>query len=297
MSKSTQFQQPLSGAVRRAGASVVRVASGRCRPASGIVIEDGFVVTSSRAIGDGDDVHLAQADDGREAAVIGRDRATDIALVKLEGDPLGAAIAFADAGALEVGDLCVALGRPGRSLRASMRILGVIAGETALYGGGKLDAYIESDRALAAGFAGGPLVDVSGEAIGMNTRAAIRGADLALPHATIARVVAQLRAHGTVPRGYLGVGVQPLHLPAALAGAVRQDRGTIVVALEEDGPADKGGVLVGDILLSLAGSPLRGPRGLAEALFDRAAQDVELGLVRGGKATKLTLQVGTRGAP
>ena len=285
--------EPFVAAVERATPSVVRVSSGCARSGSGIVLEGGLVVTSSRALRDAERVTVSQADERREAAVVGRDWATDIALLKLDG-ALGSPLEFTAHDKVKVGRLCLALGRPGRSVRASMRIVGVLAGETPLPAGGKLDAYIETDRALPGGFSGGPLVGVDGKAIGMNTRAAIRGADLAVPHATITRVIAQLQAHGGVPRGYLGVGVQSVRLPASL-GEQEQTRGAMIMAIEDDGPASKGGLLLGDILLSLAGVTVRGPQELAAALFERAAQKVEVSLVRSGQKQSIELVTGTRG--
>src|SRR6185503_19310791 len=83
--------------------------------------------------------------------------------------------------------------------------------------GGRLERYVESDRQIPRGFAGGPLVDADGAVIGMNTRTLVRGADLAIPSVTLRRVVAELQAHGGVRRGYLGVGAYPAQLPPALA--------------------------------------------------------------------------------
>src|SRR5262245_52295476 len=146
MAKSKFPEDALVTAVERASGSIVRVTSGCARSSSGIVLEDGFVVTSARSLGDAQNVSVSQADAKREAKVVGRDWATDVALLQLEGDALGTPIDFADHPSVKVGRLCLALGRPGRSVRASLRIVGVVAGETPLPGGGKIEAYIETDR-------------------------------------------------------------------------------------------------------------------------------------------------------
>jgi S1-C subfamily serine protease len=282
-------------AVERAAASVVRVTSGCGRSASGIVLEDNLVLTSARALGDGERIAVSQAEERREASLVGRDWSSDVALVRIDGDTLGSPATFTDHQPLKVGQMCLALARPGKSVRASLRIVGVLGGEVPLPGGGKLEAYIETDRALPSGFGGGPLVDLDGNVIGMNTRAAIRGADLAIPHATTKRVSAELKAHGAVVRGYLGVGVQPVRIGAPLRDELGQGRGAMVVALEEQGPAERGGLLLGDILLSLAGEQVRGPQDLAAALFERANQKVEIAIVRSGKRESLDLVTGSRG--
>src|SRR6476646_10585121 len=100
--------------------------------------------------------------------------------------------------------------------RASLRAIGVLGPEYKTPWGGKLDRYVESDRQIPRGFAGGPLIDADGAVIGMNTRTLIRGEDLAVPTATLRRVVDELKQHGGVRKGYLGVGAYPATLPAAL---------------------------------------------------------------------------------
>ncbi len=283
-------------AVQKAAPSLVRVASG-CGSTTGFVIDDrGHVVTSAHALrcDDGERVTLWQGDDKRDAVVVGSDAGTDIALLRVEGDKLGSPIAFAPHAGVEVGQLCLALGRPGRSVRASLRIVGVLARDYRLPRGDKLEALIESDRHIPGGFGGGPLVDLEGRAIGMNTRAALRGADLAIPGETITRIAQKLEQGGSVERGYLGVGVHPVDLPASLHATAKH--GALVVALDQDGPAQKGGLLVGDIIISLAGDPIAGPRDLQRALFDRPGQNVALKVVRGGQIIDLALDAGKRAA-
>jgi S1-C subfamily serine protease len=160
--------------------------------------------------------------------------------------------------------------------------------------GGKLDRYVESDRQIPRGFAGGPLIDADGAVIGMNTRTLLRGEDLAVPTATLQRVVAELAAHGGVRRGYLGVGAFPAQLPAALAQLAGRDRGALVASIEDGGPAAVAGVLVGDILVELAGAPITDPDSLRVALGDRPGETVELIILRGGAKHTLSLTLGSR---
>jgi S1-C subfamily serine protease len=292
--QSSSIQPEL--AVERASSSIVRVASG-CGGNTGIVIDDrGHVVTSLHALRcrDDDRVSVSQGDERREAVVVGRDTGTDIALLHIEGEPLGKAIAGVPHDDVRVGQLCLALGRPGRSVRASLRIVGVLAKDFRLARGDQLEAYIESDRHLPSGFGGGPLVDLEGRAIGMNTRAAVRGADLAIPYATIVRIAAQLEKGVTVQRGYLGVGVQPVALPTSLHAIAKH--GALVVALDDGGPAEKGGLLVGDIIVSVASTTIESPRDLQHALFDRGGQRITVRVVRAGQGIDVELDAGKKDA-
>ncbi len=279
-------------AVDKASASVVRVASG-CNAATGFVLDDqGHVLTSAHALrGAGDKITVSQGDTSREATLLGADRGTDLALLRLEGAPLGTPASFADPAALKVGQLCLALGRPGRSVRASLRIVGVLAKDFRLPRGDQLEHYVESDRHVPSGFGGGPLVDLDGRVIGMNTRAALRGADVAITRPTVDRIVAALHKGG-IERGYLGVGVHGVDLPAALHATAKH--GALLVALDDDGPAVKAGLTVGDILVEVAGQKVEGPRDLQRALFDKAGQRIKVKVVRGGQVVDLEVEAGKR---
>jgi S1-C subfamily serine protease len=148
--------------------------------------------------------------------------------------------------------------------------------------GGRLDRYIESDRQIPHGFAGGPLIDADGQVIGMNTRTLLRGTDLAIPTATLQRVVGELQAHGGVRRGYLGVGTYPV------AG------GALVASVEDRGPAAAAGVLVGDVLVELDGVAIAGPDALRTVLGDRPGRVVKLVLQRGGARQELDVTLGSK---
>ena len=229
----------------------------------------------------------------RDAEVIGRDPGTDVAVLRVAGGGLTPA-AFRDRAGLAVGNLALALGRPGRSVRASLRAIGVLGPSVRTPHGGKLDHFVESDRQIPRGFAGGPLIDADGAVIGMNTRTLLRGEDIAVPTATLQRVVAELVAHGGVRRGYLGVGAYPAQLPAALAQLAGRDRGALVASVEDGAPAATAGVLVGDIIVELAGAPITDPDSLRLALGDRPGETVELIVLRGGAKQTLSATLGSR---
>jgi len=295
------LDQALAAAVATAGRSVVQVGRGHGHAGTGIVWADDLVISSSFHTPDrtkvGIPVQPGNGDpadvDIRDAEVIGRDPGTDVALLRVTGGGLTQAT-FRDISGLAVGNLALALARPGRTVRASLRAIGVLGPAVRTPHGGKLDRYVESDRQIPRGFAGGPLIDADGAVIGMNTRTLLRGQDIAVPTATLQRVVAELAAHGGVRRGYLGVGAYPAQLPPALAQLAGRDRGALVASVEDGAPAAAAGVVVGDIIVELAGAPITDPDSLRLALGDRPGETVELIVLRGGARVALSAKLGSR---
>ena len=292
------LDQALAAAVATAGGSVVHVSRGHGRSGTGIVWAEDLVISASFHAPDHTKVGIASASgdgeiDYRDAEVIGRDPGTDVALLRVAGGGLPAAV-FRDLGELAVGNLAVALGRPGRTVRAQLRAIGVLGPELRTPHGGVLDRYVESDRQIPRGFAGGPLIDADGAVIGMNTRTLLRGADFAIPTVTLRRVVAELAAYGGVRRGYLGVGAVPASLSPALTQLAGRDRGALVAGVEEGSPAAAAGVIAGDIIVAVAGDPASGPEDLRRALGDRPGQTVELTVLRGGARLVVSVELGSR---
>ena len=292
------LDQALAAAVATAGRSVVQVGRGHGHSGTGIAWADDLVISSSFHTPDRTNVGIASSDgqgevDRRDAEVIGRDPGTDVALLRVTGGGLTPAT-FRELGSLAVGNLALALGRPGRTVRASLRAIGVLGPAVRTPHGGKLDRYVESDRQIPRGFAGGPLIDAEGAVIGMNTRTLLRGEDIAVPTATLQRVVAELVAHGGVRRGYLGVGAFPAQLPPALAQIAGRDRGALVASIDDVGPAAVAGIVVGDILVELAGVAITDPDALRLALGDRPGEVVELIVLRGGVKQTLSVTLGSR---
>lgn len=277
-----------AAAVARVAPSVVRVPRRR-GGGTGLAWSEDLVITSSFHAADEMRIGVPAADGSvadRSATLVGRDPGTDLALFRVDGGGLTPAITRSLDG-LAAGHLAFALARPGRAIRASLRAVGVVGPEIRTPAGGRLDRYVETDRALPKGFAGGPLIDLRGEVIGMNTRTLIGGADLAVPVVTIQRVVDALLAHGRVPRGYLGVGAYPVDVPGG-------GRGALVASVDENGPAAAAGIVVGDIIISVAGEAVRGPDDLRLVLADRAGVTADLALVRAGAPFNVTVTIGTR---
>jgi serine protease DegQ len=291
-----QISTGLGAAVERVAPSLIHVARRRGSGGSGIAWTDTLVITSSFHAPDNAVIGIGQPDGTlarRDATVIGRDPGTDVAVLEVKGGGLVPAT-FRELDDLAVGQFAIAVGRPGRTARASLRIVGVLGPEYRTPAGGRLERYIETDRQIPRGFGGGPLIDPTGAVIGMNTRTVVRDADLAIPTATLRRVVAEIVAHGGVRRGYLGVGAFPAQLPPALAQVAGRDRGALVASIDDAGPAAVAGIVVGDILVELAGVAITDPDALRLALGDRPGEVVELTVLRGGAKQTLSVTLGSR---
>jgi S1-C subfamily serine protease len=185
------------------------------------------------------------------------------------------------------------IGRPS-ALRAAMGVVAERGGPWQTATGGLVDLWIEVDTALPHGFSGGPLIDVDGRVVGLNTSALTpRGA--VLPQVTVARVVARLLQHGTVAPGYLGAGFYPGSLPDEVAALAGQQEALMAVSLEPDGPAKTGGLAVGDAVLRLDGQSVTGLRHLLGMLAAKGAgTPVKLTVLRAGALLDLDVVLGTR---
>lgn len=271
----------MTAAVEAAAPSVVGIVRRRAR-ASGTAVDAEHVLTSAALVHGADEVGVTLHDGTHRAgSVLGCDPATDLALVQVDGGGL-TPLSWRDPRTVKVGEIVLALARPGRSIRASSRIVGVVGTDVSAARGIRLPFWIETDRGLPEGFLGGPLVDLMGRLVGPSTDRLVRGADLAVDAETAARVIADLRAHGRVRRGWIGVAVNPARLPERLRAEAGQDAAVLVVDVEPGGPADRAGVIVGDLVLGVDAVRVTGPSDLAAALRERAARDVLLRLARGG---------------
>jgi len=292
---SSKLDRELVTAVRAAERGVVRVDGERGQSVSGCVYAPDLVLTSNAELGRGEPTQVT-GHDGRAyaAELVGRDPSYDLALLRVSASDL-VPLVFADGNEVAVGQLALALGRPGKAIRASLRIVGLVADDVETPSGGRLARYIESDRAFPPGFAGGPLIDIAGRALGMNSGRLLRGADLSLTRETLEPSVRQLLAHGTIPRGYIGVAAQPVRLPPELREKLGRRSGALVLAVERGGPAERAGIRFGDTLIAIDGQPVSGPRELTARLRDRGGAALVLQLVRAGELLESNLTAALRG--
>ena len=290
------LSKDLAEATAAGGMSVVRVEGRRRMAASGVVLSgDGLVVTAHHVLERDEEIQVGLAGGEKSAAkVLGRDPSTDLALLKLEAGKPGAA-PWAEAAAARVGEIVLALGRPGNEVMATLGVVSALEGSWRSPLGGSVDRYLQSDVVMYPGFSGGALLTAEGKVIGVNTSGLLRGVSVALPTETVRRVAEALAKHGKIRRGYLGVGVQAVRIPETQAKKVGQDTGLMVLTLEPESPASKAGILIGDVLLALGEDALADLDGLMAALSpDRVNQDLSARLMRGGESHTVKVRIGER---
>ena len=174
------------------------------------------VVTADHTIQKDDDIRITAPNGSTHAAELaGRDPSTDLAVLRVH-DLDAPVVARADGGSLKPGNTILAVGRFKDSVSAAFGIVSSVSGPSQTWRGGRLDQVVRLDVALHAGAAGGAVVDADGKLIGIATPALSRVAVFAIPIATIERVTENLLAHGRIPRGYLGIGLQPIAIPEHL---------------------------------------------------------------------------------
>ncbi len=277
----------LAALVERTGPSVVAVHARPRFSSSGVFWRPGVIVTAEHTIRCEEEITVTLPDGSSAvAALAGSDPGTDVAVLKADSAAPPIPRASGDPVA---GHLALALGRSENSgVNATLGIVSAVSGEWRTWRGGRLDRYIRLDLTLYPGSSGGPVVNTAGEMIGIATSALSRIAGLAIPAATVDRVVDEILTRGRVARGYLGVGLQPVELPD-------HQKGLIVLSLEPEGPAARAGVLIGDILVELGGTAVSDTTDIQGALENCAiGQPVEAVFLRGGASRKAAITVGER---
>jgi len=286
------FSHATAALVERAAGSVVAVHAGR-RPASGIHWRSGIVVTAEEALEQDESIKLTLPGGAEVAATLaGRDPTTDVAILRFAPDGLAVADTGA-AAALRTGHMVLAVGSHQGAPLASLGLVALASGPWQSLRGGAIDSLIRLDITLGPAAEGGALIDAEGRVVGMAVLGPRRRV-LAIPAATIDRVVDQLLAKGHVFRGYLGAGLQPVRL-ADRALEAGGGRGVLVVSLDPDGPAARAGLLVGDIVTAWDAKRISRVREVMGCLgSDSIGRTVELGLVRGGAPAAVKVVIGER---
>jgi S1-C subfamily serine protease len=292
----SSFSNQLADAVSAASASVVQV-QGRRRPASGLVYADNVVLTTVRALGREDGLHVRRHDGHTlDAELAGWDPTTSLAVLRVAGlDTPALAPATA---APRVGHLALAVARSWSNVvTASAGIVSVIGGPLPTGRRRAIDQVIRTTAPMHDGFAGGAFLDTAGGLIGVATASAIRGLGVVIPAAIAWKTAATVLEHGSLKRGYLGLAGQPVALPEGQQSTDGREQALLVVGVTSGSPASKAGVLVGDVLLDFDGHPVEAPEELLDLLLgDRVGKPVTLKLLRGGTVATLTVTVGERPA-
>jgi S1-C subfamily serine protease len=299
----TSLSDQLADAVAGAASSVVQV-QGRRRPASGIVYADNVVLTTARALGREDGLHVRRHDGATlDAELAGWDPATSLAVLRVNGLALPpAALAARPA---RVGHLALAVARSwSNALTASAGIVSVIGGPLPTGRRRAIDEVIRTTAPMHDGFSGGAFLDTAGGLLGVATAAAIRGLGVVIPAAIAWKTAATVLEHGGLKRGYLGIAGQPVHLTdiqqRAVEGSTAGDRARdalLVVGVTSGSPAAAAGMIVGDVILDFDGQPVESPEQLLDLLLgDRVGRRVVARVLRGGSPTEVTIAVSERPA-
>ena len=292
----TDFSNGLTSAVEKGGASTILVDARKRYPASGIAYSEDLILTADHVVTREENIKVLLPE-GRtlEATIAGRDPGSDLALLRLSEKALTPA---KTSGNVKIGQLVLALGRPNsEGMQASWGIVTSINGPTRTFRGGLLDEYIRTETTPYPGFSGGPLVNTEGEVLGINTSGLTHGSSLTIPVKVAWQLADALAKHGTVKRGYLGVRTQPAEIPDAARKALKreQNHGLLVLWLEEGGPAQTSGLLVGDILVAVGGQPVNDPDDLFSALgSDAVGKAIAVEILRGGRPETIQVTGGER---
>jgi S1-C subfamily serine protease len=292
-----ELSDALADAAELAGRSTVLVNARRRMPASGIIFAPDLVLTAEHIIEKDEDITVVIADGGEvPAKIAGRDAGSDLAVLKLER--AAGTVAEVTKSPARLGQIALALARPSREgIEASLGTVSAIGGPVQTGRGGMLERYYRTDSISYPGFSGGPLVAADGTILGLNTSGLSNGAAITIP-ADIAWSTAEILArHGQIKRGYLGIRSQTVDLPAASKDALqrKQATGLLIMSVEKNSPASKGGLIVGDILVAVAGSPILHH----DELFARLNGDVvgkvtPIEILRGGQPQTMNIVIGER---
>src|ERR1700758_3848010 len=256
---------------------------------SGFIIDaSGLVVTNNHVIADADEINVILNDGTKlEATLVGRDNKSDLALLRVYSDKPIKAVKFGDSDKLRLGEWVIAIGNP-FSLGGTVTA-GIVSARTRDINSGPYDNYIQTDAAINRGNSGGPLFNLDGEVIGINTAiispsGGSIGIGFAVPSKTVSGVVDQLRQFGELRRGWLGVRIQQVTDEIAESLNIKPPRGALVAGVEEKGPAKPAGIEPGDVVVRFDGKDIKEPKDLSRVVADTpVGKEVAVILIRKGQ--------------
>jgi serine protease Do len=265
---------------------------------SGFIIDDeGVIVTNNHVVEGADDIEVTLTDGRKfDAELVGTDPQTDLAVIRIDPDGPLPELEFGDSDAIEVGDWVMAVGNPfglGGTVTA-----GIVSARGRNINAGPYDDFIQTDAAINRGNSGGPMFDMDGKVIGINTAifspsGGSIGIGFAIPSNLAEPIIAQLREGGSVERGWLGVMVQEVTPDLAEAIGLDVAEGALVANVVEGGPAEDAGLQQGDVILSFAGTDIAEMRDLPRVVANtQVGNDVEVKLWRDGRTETLEVEVG-----
>jgi serine protease Do len=256
---------------------------------SGFIIDpSGLVVTNNHVISDADEVTvILNNGENLKAEVVGRDKKTDLALLRVKSDKPLKAVKFGDSDKLRLGEWVIAIGNP-FSLGGTVTA-GIVSARDRDINSGPYDNYIQTDAAINRGNSGGPLFNLNGEVVGVNTAiispsGGSIGIGFAVPSKTVVGVINQLREFGETRRGWLGVRIQPVTPDIADSLNIKPARGALIAGLDDKGPAKPAGIEAGDVIVSFDGHDIKEMRDLPKIVADTpVGKSVEVKVIRNGK--------------
>jgi len=263
---------------------------------SGFIIDEGIVVTNNHVIADADEINIIMNDGTKiKAELVGVDKKTDIAVLKFKPVKPVNAVKFGDSDKLRLGEWVIAIGNP-FSLGGSVTA-GIVSARNRDISQGPYDSYIQTDASINRGNSGGPLFNLEGEVVGVNTliispTGGSIGLGFAVPSKTAARVVDQLRQFGELRRGWLGVRIQQVTEEIAESLNIKPARGALVAGIDDKGPAKPAGIEPGDVVVKFDGKDVKDPKDLSRAVADTTVgKEVDVVIIRKGneQTRKVTL--------
>jgi serine protease Do len=265
---------------------------------SGFIIDpSGVVVTNNHVISEADEVHVILNDGTRlKAEVIGRDQKVDLAVLKVKSDKPLKAVNFGDSEKLRLGEWVIAIGNP--FMLGGTVTAGIVSARNRDINSGPYDNYIQTDASINRGNSGGPLFNLEGEVIGVNTAiispsGGSIGIGFAVPSKTVVAVIDQLRQFGEARRGWLGVKIQPVTEEIGEALSIKPPRGTLIAGIDDKGPAKTAGIETGDVIVKFDGKDIKETRDLTRQVADTPIdKEVEVIIIRKGREEIKTVKIG-----
>jgi len=279
--------------VKAVAPHIVRIEARRRIPATGVVLGNGIIATANHVVHAEKDIRIGL--EGGETAVaqlLGRDPNTDLAFLKTGANLAKFPIAEQSA---EVGQLIVALARPGESVRATLGIVSAVSGQWQTGMGGTIDSYLQTDIVMYPGFSGGPLINASGHLLGLNSSGLARDVSVAIPAATIQRSADAIAQHGHIKRAFLGISTQTVRLHRPFREQLGRESGLLVIGVESHSPADQAGLVLGDTIVAVKNQPVRYHDDLQIHLQgDEIGRKIAVSILRGGQLQSLEVTLGER---
>jgi serine protease Do len=256
---------------------------------SGFIIDtSGIVVTNNHVIADADEINVILNDGTKiKADLVGVDKKTDLAVLKFKPPRQLTAVKFGDSDRLRLGEWVIAIGNP-FSLGGTVTA-GIVSARNRDISNGPYDNYIQTDAAINRGNSGGPLFNLDGEVIGVNTliispTGGSIGIGFAVPSKTVAGVVDQLRQFGELRRGWLGVRIHQVTDEIAESLNIKPARGALIAGIDEKGPAKPAGIEPGDVVVKFDGKDIKEPKDLSRVVADTAVgKEVDVVIIRKGE--------------